>query len=234
MAQQWYYQVMGQIMGPIEAHTLREMVSVGDITRSTLVRRGDEGEWILAERIAGLFPELRPAPPPKPDPVPPPPPPTAATPPGPPEADIPLGPAVPTQPSPHLAEAREEKERQEAAPKTELQIPGANAGVVPLILNCFTTSFRQFLTPRLVRVLYAVNIVAFVLACISAVIGAIASRSVAGIFSGILTCVLALAGLMAVRVALELALVIFGIGQRVGAVNESKGTWQPVQPGEVK
>ena len=235
MAQQWYYQIMGQDMGPIEAHDLREMVNSGDITRTTLVRKGEDGEWILAERIAGLFPDIRPVLPPRPEPPPPPPrPPEASAPPGPPEADIPLGPAAPTQPSPHLAEAREEKERAAAAPKTELQIPGANAGFLPLILNCFTTSFRQLFTPDLVRVLHAVNIVVFVLTCVFSVMGAVLAPSIAGIFGALLTCVIALAGLMAVRVALEIALVIFGIAHRLGAVTETKGAWRPASRDEPK
>lgn len=51
----WHYKVMGDEVGPVSSRMLRELAQAGDITRDTLVRKGNEGDWVRAERVKGLF-----------------------------------------------------------------------------------------------------------------------------------------------------------------------------------
>jgi hypothetical protein len=53
----WYFQVMGQELGPFTATELKAKVETGQIQRDTMVRRGIEGKWLFAERVKGLLPE---------------------------------------------------------------------------------------------------------------------------------------------------------------------------------
>ncbi|MDB5345857.1 MAG: hypothetical protein JWP89_4234 [Schlesneria sp.] len=53
----WYFQVMGQELGPFNAAELKSKVETGQIQRDTMVRRGVEGKWLFAERVKGLLPE---------------------------------------------------------------------------------------------------------------------------------------------------------------------------------
>lgn len=55
MASEWYVQVMGEVIGPMSSSQLREEARQGRITRDALVRKGDDGDWILVDRIKGLF-----------------------------------------------------------------------------------------------------------------------------------------------------------------------------------
>ena len=57
MAKQFFYQVMGEVFGPIPGVELRERAVGGDVTPDTLVRVGEEGEWVLARRLTNLFDE---------------------------------------------------------------------------------------------------------------------------------------------------------------------------------
>ena len=57
MAKQFFYQVMGDVFGPIQGVELRERAVSGDVTPDTLVRVGEEGEWVLARRLTNLFDE---------------------------------------------------------------------------------------------------------------------------------------------------------------------------------
>lgn len=50
-----YYQVMGEIFGPVSPAEMRRLAAEGVITRDTLVRKGEDGEWVLADRVRGLF-----------------------------------------------------------------------------------------------------------------------------------------------------------------------------------
>ena len=71
MTREWYFQMMGQDIGPLSAAELKSKVSTGQIQPDTLVRKGADGKWIFGGNVKGLFPE-----PPKsaPAPVAPPPP----------------------------------------------------------------------------------------------------------------------------------------------------------------
>ena len=62
---EWYFQSMGQELGPFSAAELKTKVDGGQIQPDTMVRRGAEGKWLFAERVKGLLP----APPEPPPPV---------------------------------------------------------------------------------------------------------------------------------------------------------------------
>ena len=58
MSQQggWYYEITGETIGPVTGAKMKELLADGTIALDTLVRRG-EGEWVFADRVAGLFAE---------------------------------------------------------------------------------------------------------------------------------------------------------------------------------
>lgn len=60
MASQWYYKVMGEERGPVSASELRRLAREGGINEDTFVRKGLEHDWVLAERIKGLFDQPNP------------------------------------------------------------------------------------------------------------------------------------------------------------------------------
>ena len=66
MSMQWYFQVMGAEFGPLTSAELKEKVQIGQIQPDTLVRSGQDGKWIPADRWKGLLPakEDTPEPPP--------------------------------------------------------------------------------------------------------------------------------------------------------------------------
>jgi len=55
MASKWYYKILGDIVGPVSSKDLRQKVSKGEITPDSEVRKGDDGEWIFAVKVYGLF-----------------------------------------------------------------------------------------------------------------------------------------------------------------------------------
>jgi hypothetical protein len=55
MAGEWYYKFMGDIVGPKSTNELRKCASNGEIQFDTWVRKGENGEWVTAEKIKGLF-----------------------------------------------------------------------------------------------------------------------------------------------------------------------------------
>lgn len=57
MAKDFYFQVMGEVFGPINGVALREKAVAGDVTPETLVRVGTEGDWVHARRLSNLFDE---------------------------------------------------------------------------------------------------------------------------------------------------------------------------------
>lgn len=50
----WYYQVMGKLVGPVSTDEMRDHAQKGRIDQDTLIRKGD-GEWTAAVRLKGLF-----------------------------------------------------------------------------------------------------------------------------------------------------------------------------------
>jgi len=55
MAREWYFEMMGQAIGPLNVAELKEKVSSGQIQSDTMVRKGSEGKWTFAERVKGLI-----------------------------------------------------------------------------------------------------------------------------------------------------------------------------------
>jgi hypothetical protein len=55
MASQWYCRLMGTEMGPFSSKQLLEMARHHQITPDDSVRKGDDGTWVEAGRVKGLF-----------------------------------------------------------------------------------------------------------------------------------------------------------------------------------
>ena len=67
MTREWYFQVMGQELGPLSGGELKAKVTSGQIQPDTLIRKGVDGKWLFAAKVKGLFAvpeEALPAPPP--------------------------------------------------------------------------------------------------------------------------------------------------------------------------
>jgi hypothetical protein len=50
-----YYQVMGEIRGPVSAAAMRRLANRNSINRDTFIRKEDE-EWVSADHVPGLLP----------------------------------------------------------------------------------------------------------------------------------------------------------------------------------
>lgn len=55
MSVEWYYQLMGEEIGPLSASALKEKAATGDIQWDTFIRKGRDGQWVSAWRVKGLF-----------------------------------------------------------------------------------------------------------------------------------------------------------------------------------
>ena len=55
MTREWYFQVMGQELGPLSVGELKAKVANGQIQPDTPVRKTAEGKWIFASKVKGLF-----------------------------------------------------------------------------------------------------------------------------------------------------------------------------------
>lgn len=62
MLREWYFQAMGQELGPLSAGELKAKVTNGQVQPDTLVRRGPEGKWIFGANVKGLFATVEPPP----------------------------------------------------------------------------------------------------------------------------------------------------------------------------
>lgn len=57
MAQEWFCEVKGQLVGPLESADLRRMAKSGELLPANKIRQGDHGQWVEARRVKGLFDE---------------------------------------------------------------------------------------------------------------------------------------------------------------------------------
>ena len=57
MAQEWFCEVKGQFVGPLESADLRRMAKSGELSPANKIRQGDHGQWTEARRVKGLFDE---------------------------------------------------------------------------------------------------------------------------------------------------------------------------------
>ena len=55
MAAEWFYQVMGQELGPVGSAELRRLADTGIVEPDMLVRKGVAGRWVWAREVQGLF-----------------------------------------------------------------------------------------------------------------------------------------------------------------------------------
>ena len=60
MKVKWYYQIMGDVFGPVDSKTMKDLAERNTINRDTFVRQ-EQYDWVTADRIEGLF-ARRPAP----------------------------------------------------------------------------------------------------------------------------------------------------------------------------
>lgn len=56
-ARQWFAEILGQELGPLDWEALTVMVGRGELSPTDRVRRGPAGAWQRADEIVGLFPE---------------------------------------------------------------------------------------------------------------------------------------------------------------------------------
>jgi hypothetical protein len=56
-ASEWYVKIDSRTRGPLSGAALRRAAERGSLARSTLVRRGAAGPWVVASQIRGLFPQ---------------------------------------------------------------------------------------------------------------------------------------------------------------------------------
>jgi hypothetical protein len=55
MATEWFCKIMGEEWGPMSAQELIAVARRGRLTRDDNVKRGDQGTWVRAEVVRGLF-----------------------------------------------------------------------------------------------------------------------------------------------------------------------------------
>ena len=55
MATEWYYQLMGIVVGPLSASEFRQHAQDGKITPESYVCKGKDTKWVSADRVKGLF-----------------------------------------------------------------------------------------------------------------------------------------------------------------------------------
>lgn len=55
MGSEWFYQLMGETVGPVSQSGLKELAWQGKITLDTPVRQGTDGQWVPAHGIKWLF-----------------------------------------------------------------------------------------------------------------------------------------------------------------------------------
>lgn len=55
MTREWYFQVMGQELGPLSGGELKAKVTNGQVQPDTLIRKGVDGKWLFAAKVKGLF-----------------------------------------------------------------------------------------------------------------------------------------------------------------------------------
>ena len=54
MSTEWYYESMGQVIGPLTSAELLQKVRAGEVTEATPIRK-DDSQWVAAEDVNGLF-----------------------------------------------------------------------------------------------------------------------------------------------------------------------------------
>jgi len=52
---EWYYQVAGEVVGPVSLEELKQKAADGEINEETSVREGADGKWTAASDVGGLL-----------------------------------------------------------------------------------------------------------------------------------------------------------------------------------
>lgn len=61
MGTEWFVQnASGPPIGPLDSATLKTWADSGNLTPSTMVRKGEEGSWVPASKVKGLFQAAKP------------------------------------------------------------------------------------------------------------------------------------------------------------------------------
>ena len=55
MAVGWVTKIDGKVQGPFDGRGLKLLVQNGHLKPSNHVRKGEDGSWLTAERVTGLF-----------------------------------------------------------------------------------------------------------------------------------------------------------------------------------
>jgi TM2 domain-containing membrane protein YozV len=63
MSRSWFVEHKGKIVGPVTSAQLKQLASASKIGRKTRVRLGEDGEWVSASKVQGLFPATEISPP---------------------------------------------------------------------------------------------------------------------------------------------------------------------------
>lgn len=58
MAKNWYVKHKGRVVGPASSAQLKQLASSGKISRETEVRLGEDGEWVSASSVQGLWTQV--------------------------------------------------------------------------------------------------------------------------------------------------------------------------------
>jgi hypothetical protein len=51
----WYYQIMGDVVGPLTDYELLSHIREGKVVQGTFLRASNKDEWVYAESVKGLF-----------------------------------------------------------------------------------------------------------------------------------------------------------------------------------
>lgn len=51
---QWFFQVMGEVVGPLKSAQLLDKIRAGEIVAETQIRK-DDSQWVPAGEVGGLF-----------------------------------------------------------------------------------------------------------------------------------------------------------------------------------
>lgn len=55
MSRNWYIQHNGRTIGPVTSAHLKQLAMAGKITQATRLRLGEQGQWVTASKVQGLF-----------------------------------------------------------------------------------------------------------------------------------------------------------------------------------
>ena len=58
MGKQWYIQHEGRVVGPASSTQLKQLAAAGKISKSTLIRLGEDGKWSPASSVKGLWTQV--------------------------------------------------------------------------------------------------------------------------------------------------------------------------------